>query len=246
MARIDIVDEELSLDRPVLVEGFPGVGLVGKMAVDHIIASFEMDHYANVFCASIPPVATYQEDTRELVTPVRLYVDADRDLLALQSDVPIGPEGATEFGNCVAGWFAETEVLPVFISGLPRQTEETPALYGVSTDEIAGERLTDAGINRPAEMGLISGPTGALLAHATEHDHAAIGLIVESNPQLPDPIASQVVIEQGIEPIAGVSVPTEDLSTRAEEIEEARQQLIQRMQQASDDSSRAQPLRMYQ
>ncbi|ATW87397.1 uncharacterized protein halTADL_0593 [Halohasta litchfieldiae] len=246
MAQIDIVDEQVSLERPVLIEGFPGVGLVGKMAGDHLIDAFDMDHYANVFCESIPPVATYQKDNRELVTPVRLYVDAERELLVLQSDVPIGPEGATEFGNCVAGWFAETEILPVYISGLPRQTEETPALYGVSTDGTAGERLTEAGVDQPAEMGLISGPTGALLAHATEHDHTAVGLIVESNPQLPDPIASQVVIEQGIEPLADISVPTENLSTRAEEIEEARQQLIQRMQQANDDSSRAQPLRMYQ
>ena len=246
MAQIDIVDEEVSLDRPVLVEGFPGVGLVGKMAVDHLIAAFEMDHYANVFCDSLPPVATYQEDTRDLVTPVRLYVDAERDLLALQSDVPIGPEAATEFGNCVAGWFAEADVLPVYISGLPRQTEEPPALDGVATDDAAGDRLTDAEVDRPAEMGLISGPTGALLAHANEHDNTAVGLVVESNPQLPDPIASQVVIEGGIEPIAGISVPTEDLSARAEEIEQARQQLIQRMQQATEDSSRAQPLRMYQ
>lgn len=246
MTRIDIVDEQLSLDSPVLVEGFPGVGLVGKMAVDHLVAAFEMDHYANVYCDSIPPVATYQEDSRELVTPVRLYADADRDLLALQSDVPIGPEAATEFGNCVAGWFAEADVLPVYLSGLPRQTEETPALYGVASGGRAAERLADAGVDRPAEMGLISGPTGALLAHAAEHDNAAVGLVVESNPQFPDPIASQVVIEQGIEPIADIEVPTEDLSARADEIEQARQQLIQRMQQGTDDSSRAQPLRMYQ
>jgi len=95
MTQIDIVDEELSLDSPVLIEGFPGVGLVGKMAVDHLVATFEMDHYANVYCDTIPPVATYQEDSRGLVTPVRLYADTDRDLLALQSDVPIGPETAT-------------------------------------------------------------------------------------------------------------------------------------------------------
>lgn len=246
MTRIDIIDEEISLDSPVLVEGFPGVGLVGKMAVDHLIAAFGMDHYANVFCASIPSVATYQADSRELVTPVRLYVDAEQSLLALQSDVPIGPEAATEFGDCVAGWFADSDVLPLYISGLPRQTEETPTLYGVATDDDASGRLTDAKIDRPAEMGLISGPTGALLTHATEHDTTAVGLIVESNPQLPDPSASQVVIEQGIEPIADIEVPTEDLSARAEEIEQARQQLIQRMQQATEDSSRAQPLRMYQ
>jgi len=245
MTRISIINETASLDSPVLVEGFPGVGLVGKMAVDHLVDVFEMDHYANVFCASIPPVATYRHETHELATPVRLHVDADRDLLALQSDVPIGPDAATEFGDCVAGWLDETELLPLYLSGLPRQPEGEPALYGVASGG-AGDRLVDANIATPAGMGLISGPTGALLTHALENDTAAIGLIVESNPQLPDPVAAQRVIEGGIEPIAGLSVPTEELSTRAEEIQEARAQLIQRMQQATDDSSRAEPLRMYQ
>ena len=246
MTRIDIVNEGLSLDSPVLVEGFPGVGLVGKMAVDHLVATLKLDHYANVYCDTIPSVATYQEDSRELVTPVRLYADTERNLLALQSDVPIGPEAATEFGCCVAGWVAESDVLPVYISGLPRKIDDVPALYGVASGGTAADRLTEAGVDQPVEMGLISGPTGALLAHAIEHDTTAIGLVVESNPQLPDPIASQVVIEGGIEPIADIEVPTEDLSARADEIEDARQQLIQRMQQATEDSSRAQPLRMYQ
>jgi uncharacterized protein len=245
MTQIDVVDEEVSLDRPVLIEGFPGVGLVGKMAVDHIIDALEMDLYANVYCDSIPPVATYRKDERQLVTPVRLYVDAERNLLALQSDVPIGPEAATEFGDCVADWFATEEVVPIYISGLPRKIDEKRQLYGVASGE-GTERLADAGIDRPAEMGLISGPTGALLTHAIKNDTAAVGLIVETNPQLPDPEAAQVVIEDGIEPIADITVSTEDLSTRAAEIEAAREQLIQRMQQANDDSSRAQPLRMYQ
>jgi len=245
MTRIDIVDEPVSFDRPVLIEGFPGVGLVGKMAVDHLIDAFEMDHYANVFCDGIPSVATYQKDSRELVTPVRLYADAERDLLALQSDVPIQPTAATEFGDCVAEWFTAENVLPIYISGLPRQSDQEPALYGFgSADSI--ELLSKTGIEPPNEMGLISGPTGALLSQAVEHDRPAVGLVVESNPQFPDPTASRVVIERGIEPLAGISVPTEDLSSRAEEIEEARQQLIQRMQQATDDSSRAQPLQMYQ
>lgn len=245
MTQIDIVDEDVSLDQPVLIEGFPGVGLVGKMAVDHIIDEFEMDHYANVYCDSIPSVATYRKDERQLVTPVRLYVDAERNLLALQSDVPIGPEAATDFGDCVADWFVDEDVVPVYISGLPRATDEQRQLYGVASG--AGiERLGDAGVERPAEMGLVSGPTGALLSHAIKNETTAVGLIVETNPQLPDPEASQIVIRNGIEPIADITVPTEDLSNRAAEIESAREQLIQRMQQATDDSSRAQPLRMYQ
>jgi uncharacterized protein len=245
MASIDRLADDVALDSPTLVEGFPGVGLVGKIAADHLIESFEMTHYANVHCEGIPPVATYQAADGQLMTPVRLYVDADRDLLALQSDIPIGPAAATEFADCVAGWFAEQDVLPVYVSGLPRQSDAEPALSAVGTGD--GPRvLADAGIETPTEMGMVSGPTGALLSHAIKHESTAVGLVVESDPQFPDPEAARVVIEAGIAAIADLEVPTDNLIQRAERIRGAREQLMRRMQQASEESSRAQPLRMYQ
>jgi uncharacterized protein len=245
MARIDRRLDDVSLDSPTLVEGFPGVGLVGKIVVDHLIEHLDMTHYANVHCEGIPPVTTYQTDSSELVTPVRLYVDADHDLLALQSDVPIKPNAATAFADCVTGWFDAESVLPVYVSGLPRQVEAEPALYGVGAGGGA-ERLEAAGIETPDETGLVSGPTGALLAHAVENDTTAVGVVVESDPQFPDPDAATAVIERGIEPIADLNVDTTELSDKAAEIEEARKQLLKRVQQVSEENSRAEPIRMYQ
>ena len=245
MARIDRRLDDVSLDGPTLVEGFPGVGLVGKIVVDHLIEHLDMTHYANVHCEGVPPVTTYQTDSSELVTPVRLYVDADHDLLALQSDVPIKPNAATAFADCVTGWFDAESVLPVYVSGLPRQVEAEPALYGVGAGGGA-ERLEAAGIETPDETGLVSGPTGALLAHAVENDTTAVGVVVESDPQFPDPDAATAVIERGIEPIADLNVDTTELSDKAAEIEEARKQLLKKVQQVSEENSRAEPIRMYQ
>jgi uncharacterized protein len=246
MARIAHRLDDVSLDSPAMVEGFPGVGLVGKIVVDHLIEELGMVHYANVHCEALPPVTTYQPDSSELMTPVRLYADAEHDLLALQSDVPINPQAATAFADCLTDWTVSESILPIYISGLPRQVDEAdPELYGVS----AGggiEWLSAAGIDTPAERGIVSGPTGALLAHALDTETTAVGLIVESDPQFPDPAAARAVIERGIEPIAGVDIETADLTERAGEIKAARKQLLKRIQQASEESSRAEPIRMYQ
>ena len=247
MARIDR-RLDVSLDEPTLVEGFPGVGLVGKIVVDHLIEELDMEHYANVHCEGIPPVTTYQPDSSELMTPVRLYVDAERDLLALQSDVPINPQAATAFADCVTGWFAEASVLPIYVSGLPRQRDDQadePALYGVGTGE-GTTRVADADIDTPREAGIVSGPTGALLSHAVDHGTTAVSVVVESDPQFPDPDAAKAVIERAIEPIADLEIDTGDLTDKAAEIEQARTQLLKRMQQANEESSRAEPIRMYQ
>ncbi|MDZ5811663.1 PAC2 family protein [Halorubrum sp. AD140] len=246
MARISVLDDDVSLDEPTLVEGFPGVGLVGKIATDHMIEAHELGHYANVHCDGLPRVAVYREGNRALTTPVRLYADAERDLVALRSDVPVNPGAATEVAGCLDGWFEETGTFPVFLSGLGHEKGEAPpALYGVATGD-GGDALDRADVDDPPEAGLVSGPTGAMLAESLERDRDAVGLVVESDPQFPDPEAARVLIRDGIDPIAGTETPTDGLVDQAEEIREAKRDFAERMQQANEESSQAEPLKMFQ
>ncbi|SEO85920.1 uncharacterized protein SAMN04487948_10616 [Halogranum amylolyticum] len=246
MAHINVLADDVSLDEPLLVEGLPGVGLVGKITADHLVDEFEMVHYANVHCEGIPRVAVYADDDVELRTPVRLYADEERDLLVLQSDVPIHPQAATEFAGCIRGWFEDDGVVPIFLSGIGEEkTDEVPRLYGVATGD-GGSLLEAADVGRPTEMGIVTGPTGALMNDVLEHGLTSVGLVVQSDPKFPDPEAARVVIKQGIEPLTGVEVPVDDLVDHAEEIREAKQQLAQRMQEVDDESTQAQPIRMYQ
>lgn len=246
MARISIREESVSLDRPFLVEGLPGVGLVGKIATDHLIEEFSMTHYASVYCEGLPRIGVYHEEDDELKPPVRLYADPERDLLALQSEVPVSGSGAPEFAACISGWLAEREMTPIYLSGRPAEKEGSPEVYGVATGDGA-THLDRAGIVPPRETGFISGPTGALLNQATESDIDSVGLIAESNPQFPDPEAARALIQGGIAPITGIEVDVDRLLEQAERIKDQREQLAQQMQQAGDDeSTQAKPLGMYQ
>jgi uncharacterized protein len=245
MANVEIKQPEAQFDEPVLVEGFPGAGLVGKIAVDHIIDELGLAHYANVHCESLPKVALYEE-SGELSTPVRLYATSGTDVIALRADVPVSPDAASQVAACLSGWYDEHGVTPVYCSGLPKERgEDPPAVVGVATGDGA-DRLEAAGIDHPGEIGIVSGPTGALLAAGIGSGRTTLGLVVETDPRFPDPEAASVLLRHGIEPLTGVEVPVDDLVDRAEEIREAREQFARRMQEAGEESSRAQPLRMYQ
>ncbi|MEF8779759.1 MAG: PAC2 family protein, partial [Haloferacaceae archaeon] len=117
--------------------------------------------------------------------------------------------------------------------------------YGVHAGE-GDQLLSEVGIGRPTETGLVTGPTGALLAHAVEDDLTAIGLVVESDPKFPDPEAARILVREGIEPLTGSDVPVDHLVERADEIRQAKEQFAQQMQTAEEESSQARPLRMYQ
>jgi uncharacterized protein len=240
---------EVDLDEPVLIEGLPGVGLVGKIAADHVVETLEMTYYGGVTAEGLPQVAVYEGGDREVRPPVRLYADGERDLVVLESDVPVSRTASVGFAEGLTDWIAERDCLPLYLSGLPTEDydpTEVPELYGVATGG-AGDLLDEHDVSPPPEAGVVGGPTGALLNRAADREIDAVGFVVESDPQFPDPVAARRVITDGINPVAGVSVDTDELVEQAEEIRDQKEALARQMQQAGEEeSSQAQPRGMFQ
>jgi uncharacterized protein len=208
-----------------------------------------MEYVASVECDSVPQVAIYEQDERDVYPPVRIYADEKRDLLALQSDVPVSRDTGGDFAGCLTNWLDDLEATPLYLSGLPvqdLQPDSTPSVFGIATGTSAS-RFADHDIGTPPERGLVGGPTGALLNEASERGLDALGLVVESDPQFPDPRAAKHLIDGAIEPLTGVDVPTQELVERAEEIREQKERFAQRMQEAGEEeSTQARPMRMFQ
>jgi uncharacterized protein len=246
MAHVQVQGEDVDFDDPVLVEGLPGAGLVGKIAADHLVENLEMDYYGAVHCDGLPKVSVYRSNSSDLYPPVRLYTDADRDLVVLQSDVPVSASQANGFAECVTEWIQEHDVLPIYLSGLVEEKGNSPELYGVATGE-AADLVDDAGLVPPRDAGMITGPTGALLHRAGEIGLDAVGLVVQTEGQFPDPEAARAILEHGVAPIAGLDVDTEELIEQAGEIQAAREKLVEQLQDTdSDQSTKAQPIRGFQ
>ncbi|THE64961.1 proteasome assembly chaperone family protein [Salinadaptatus halalkaliphilus] len=247
MSEMCIQAPEVDLESPTLVEGFPGVGLVGKIATDHLVNQLEMRYYASVHCEGLPRIGVYRGGDRTARPPVRIYVSEDHDLFALQSDAPISSSAIESVADCVTSWIVDQDATPVYLSGLPAERDESrPELYGIATGD-AGRTLEREDVPVPPEDGVVTGPTGALINRAAQLGDDSLGIVVECSPQFPDPEAASVLLEDGIAPIADVSVDIQDLVDRAEEIRQQREQLAQQMQAiGQDESTQAQPLRMYQ
>ncbi|MBX0285968.1 proteasome assembly chaperone family protein [Haloarcula salinisoli] len=241
MAHVEVHRDDIELDAPTLVEGLPGVGLVGKLAADHLVEAFDMVHYGTARCEGLPEIAVYSDGEPDVRGPVRLYADPERDLLVLQSDAPVSPEAAESFAGCMVEWFRSEDVTPLFLSGMPAERNDEPSLYGIATGDGAG-LLAEADVPTPTESGAITGPTGALVHEAQRVGLTGVGLVVEADPQFPDPEAAGALLEAGVGPLTGVEVDTATLADQAEEIRQAKAQLAQQMQQGGEESTSARPL----
>jgi uncharacterized protein len=245
MAHVQVHAEDIDPESSVLVEGLPGAGLVGKIAADHLVEEFDMEYYGAVRCEGLPEVAIYEGEQSDIRPPVRLYADDESDLLVLQSDVPVSPTQASGFASCLTSWIEENDVFPLYLSGLPEEKKDIPDMYGVATGD-GHDYIEEQGIVPPREGGIVTGPTGALLYHAGRAGIDSVGLIVQTEAQFPDPEAARVLLEHGIGPIADIDVDTDALLERADEIQEAREELAQRLHEAEDESTQAQPIRGFQ
>lgn len=244
MLKMDVqIINNMEFEDPYLIEGFPGVGLVAKIASDYLIEKLDMILYAQIHSKDAPNLAVFENDYM-LKSAIRIYGSEKHDLLVLKSDTPISSDKDDLFLD-LNQWMGEKNITPIYQLGIPSSSEEDKKLFGTSTGE-NNHVLENLGINKPPGFGIITGPTGGLLKKAIELDISSIGLAVTSDPQFPDPLAAKKLIDDGIKPITGIEVDTQELQESSEMIKEQKQKIAKQVREAEDHkTSQAYPTEMY-
>jgi len=217
---------EPTLSDPVLVEGLPGVGHVGKLAAEYLLEEFESELVRRVYADEFPPqVSIDEEGVAELVCAEFHAVETEgRDVLVLTGDHQAGSN---------AGHYHLTESFLDIAEGMG--VEDLYALGGVPTGELIEEyhvlgAVTDADLKADLEAegvefredepaGGIVGVSGLLLGMGGRRGHDATCLMGETSGYLVDPKSARAVLEV-LEAVLEFELDYESLEDRAEEMEE--------------------------
>jgi uncharacterized protein (TIGR00162 family) len=226
---------EATLRDPVLVEGLPGVGHVGKLAVEHLIEEFDSEELTRVYADEFPPQVTVDDDgVTELAHASFHAVSTDGpDLLILtgdhQAQSHAGHYHLTDtFLNIAEDMGAESVYA---LGGVPTgELVEEPDVLGAVATNGGIDPLSDAGVEfREGEpAGGIVGVSGLLLGLGGRRGLSAACLMGETSGYLVDPTSAQAVLEV-LETVVGFEVGYESLEERAEEMKEVVEK-IQQMQ----------------
>ncbi|WP_101296307.1 proteasome assembly chaperone family protein [Halegenticoccus soli] len=224
-----------TLDEPVLIEGLPGVGHVGKLAAEHLLEEFESELVRRVYADEFPPQVNIEDGVASLTCAEFHAVDADgADLLVLTGDHQAQSNAghyhladafldiAEEFGAARA--FA--------LGGVPTgELIEEYTVLGAVTDSDLIEPLEEAGVefreDEPA--GGIVGVSGLLLGLGSRRGLEVACLMGETSGYLVDPKSARAVLEV-LQGLLDFDVDYASLEERAEEMEEVVGK-IQEMQQ---------------
>jgi len=80
--------KEIELTDPIIIEGLPGVGHVGKLVADHLIEELNAEKIMEIYSPSFPPQVLVEKDSlvRLVRNEVYAYKSKNIDLLIIAGD----------------------------------------------------------------------------------------------------------------------------------------------------------------
>jgi uncharacterized protein (TIGR00162 family) len=231
------------LDDPVLVEGLPGVGHVGKLVAEHLLEEFDdAELVRRVYSEHLPPQVAVDDDGTTTMACAEFHaIPTDgADLLLLSgdhqaTDAPGHYHLTDRFLDIAASFGVERAFA---LGGVPTgELIEEYAVVGAATDDEQVAELEDAGVefreDEPA--GGIVGVSGLLLGLGERRAIPTACLMGETSGYLVDPKSARAVLEV-LQQVVGFDVEYASLEDRAEEMEEVIKK-IQEMEQGPQTPS---------
>ena len=230
-----ILEKEPSVKNPILIEGFPGIGLVGNIASQYIVNELKMTYLGAMSSKYFPPLAVLLGGVVNM--PVRIYEDVSKGLVILTADIPVHPLASFEIGREIVSWAQSIGAREMIcLAGITVMGEEHRVFGAVSRPELL-ERIKDK--TEVFEIGTITGITGSIMNECRIRNMPAVCLLGETASAEPDPRAAIAAIET-LNKIYDLGISTEKLSEQAEQIELQMAQLAQQMKAASPEEQQMQ------
>jgi len=181
------------LNKPVFIEGLPGIGNVGKIAVDFLVDELKAQKLFSFFSYKFPHSVFVNEKNLVEMPKLEIYYKKfgpksnKRDLILLTGDIqPIDEESCYSFCDemlKVAKKFNASEIITTGGIGL-QSIPEIPKVYCTSNNATLLKQYTKKGMPVEKEIfgvvGPIIGVSGVLLGLGEKQNVKAVALLAET------------------------------------------------------------------
>lgn len=175
------------LKNPILIEGLPGIGNVGKIAVDFIIASLKAKRFIEIYSKTFPNSVFVSENNLINLPTINLYYKKikHKDLIFLVGDVqPLDESACYEFCNLILDIFKKykgKEIITLGGIGMSK-IPKNPIVYCTANNYEIIKKYKTKELNDKifGTVGHITGVTGLLVGLAGKHNVPSIALLAET------------------------------------------------------------------
>jgi len=216
---------EPRLKKPLLIEGLPGVGYVGKLAAEHLVAELRSKKFAELYSPHFIHHVYIEPSGTTRLARLEFYSAkaGKRDVVILVGDVQaISPEGHYEVVNKildVAERLGVRELVTLGGYATGRHVKTKPKVIGVATSPELTDTYRDFGVAVEKGAGPIIGASGLLLTLGKLRGLRGMCLLGETHGLLVDHRSAQSVLEV-LTGALGVEMDMAKLEERAKETEQ--------------------------
>jgi len=198
-----------------VIVGFPGMGLTGAIAAQHISEKLELETIGFIDGIAIPPVAVFLDGF--LRHPYRIMGKEGLDIAVFIGESPVSPDGAYYIANAVMNWaenHGAKEIITLDGFAFLDKADEAK-VYMVAEPEIKdkAEKLKIP----PLKSGFIRGFAGAILNKTMASKVDGYSFLVGTRPELPDPGGAAALI-QTINAYKGIDIQVKTLIDQSDSI----------------------------
>jgi len=244
--------KHVELETPILIEGLPGIGLIGKLGADHLISELGAEKFAELYSPHFIHQGLVEPDStiRPMRNELYYWKGKDLQLIILIGDAqpqPTDSYGHYEVVGAILDYVEKFGVKTIFTLGgssTGGQEVKTPRVFGAATERELVEKYGKYDIIFKSDPGsAIVGASGLLLALGRLRGMEGVCLLGESPGYLVIDARSAKSVLEVLTEILGISVDMSELEKRAQETEkfikkvqdmEKKQRLQQQLRELGD------------
>ncbi len=216
-----------NLKDAVLIDGFPGVGLVGTIVANFLINTLKLEQIGVIDSYKFPAISVIKDG--EPHNPMRLYSGEQicndgtcNQVAVCVSEFTPPAEITKDLVNSLMDWAENngcTKIISAegFSTG-PKADGEKNDVYGVASSSGARIWIKDAKV-KPFTYGTVGGITGSLLNEGKVRKLNVLGLLAEVTEDAPDAMAAANVIKAIDELLLAIELDPEPLLKEAQNLE---------------------------
>src|SRR3989344_3676849 len=162
--------EKVKLKNPLLVEGLPGIGNVGRIAANYLVNELKMKRFAELYSPHFLPLVILHENSEAqlLKNEFYYYKTPSKDIVVLTGDTQsVSPEGHYEICEKILDFLSKFGISEIITLGGFAQTEPVPdpKVIGAVNNQKLIKKYKNYNIDfgKESAVGTIVGASGLLL-----------------------------------------------------------------------------------
>ncbi|MBI1972632.1 proteasome assembly chaperone family protein [Candidatus Woesearchaeota archaeon] len=211
---------------PIIIEGFPGFGLVGTITTEFLIKHLDAQQIGYIRMEEVPPVVPVHQG--KAIEPIGIFYSSRENLVVLHALTSVAGfewELARDILQMAKDLKAKEIISLEGVGSNNPESEESRTFYLGDSKKLKSIKQME-----PLKEGIIMGVTGALLLHK---DFPINCIFAETHSALPDSRAAANIMRV-LDDYLGLKIDVKPLLEKAEDFEEKIKDLLTKAKHATE------------